>query len=317
MPIFKKLNEYAHKPVLLNEVLNGLELRPDGCYVDCTFGRGGHSRAILQRLDDQGRLFAFDKDPEAVRFAQNEFSCDGRFTCVHGSFTGLGKVVAQNNLHGAIDGLLFDLGVSSPQLDDPSRGFSFLKDGLLDMRMNPNEGSSAADWLNHASESELAAVLRNFGEERYTGRIARAIAGLRSTMPVTSTRQLAELIKAAVPAVERDKHPATRSFQAIRIHVNNELSELREVLAQVAGVLRTGGRLAVISFHSGEDRIVKRFIREQSAPDPYPKYLPVSNSGIKPKMKAVGRAIKPGKREIETNPRGRSAVLRIAEKLAP
>ena len=283
--------------------------------MDCTFGRGGHSRAILRRLGSRGRLFAFDKDPEAIRFAQNEFAGDRRFNCFHGSFTSLGNIIGQSDLLGAIDGLLFDLGVSSPQLDDASRGFSFLKDGSLDMRMNPNEGFSAADWINHARETELSAVLRNFGEERYAGRIARAIVELRSSSAVTSTRQLSELIKAVAPTTERDKHPATRSFQAIRIHVNNELAELKAVLAQVPDVLRVGGRLAVISFHSGEDRVVKRFIREQFHADPYPKYLPVSSSEIKPKMKPIGRAIKPGKEEIETNPRGRSAVLRIAEKL--
>ncbi len=284
--------------------------------MDCTFGRGGHSRAILQRLGVRGRLFAIDKDPEAIRFAQNEFADDGRFNCFHGSFTGIGNVIRQNDLLGAIDGLLFDLGVSSPQLDDASRGFSFLKDGPLDMRMNPNEGCSAADWLNQVSEAELKVVLRHLGEERYAGRIARTIVESRPNAPVTSTRQLAELVKTVAPTRERDKHPATRSFQAIRAHVNNEPGELKAALTQVTDILRGGGRLAVISFHSGEDRIVKRFIREQSDADPYPKYLPVSSGEIKPKMQAVGRAIKPGKEEIENNPRCRSAVLRIAERLS-
>ena len=309
------MNEYAHKPVFLNEALDALVLRPDGCYVDCTFGRGGHSRAIMQRLDNRGRLLALDKDPEAIRFAQNEFAGNKRFNCFSGSYTRLAEVIGQMGLLGAIDGLLFDLGVSSPQLDDASRGFSFLKDGMLDMRMNPDEGFSAAEWINQASEAELKSVLRHYGEERYAGRIARAIVAVRSENAVTSTRELSELIRAVVPTTERGKHPATRSFQAIRIHVNNELEELKTVLEQVTDVLRVGGRLAVISFHSGEDRIVKRFIRQQSRADPYPSYLPVSSSEIKPRMQVIGRPIKSGKEANQANPRGRSAVLRVAEKL--
>ena len=301
---------------MLNEVLDALALRPDGCYVDCTFGRGGHSRPILQRLESRGRLLAFDKDPEAIRSARNEFAGDRRFNCFPGSFTRLAEVMEEMGMLGAIDGLLFDLGVSSPQLDDASRGFSFQKDGSLDMRMNPQEGVSAADWINQAGEAEIRGVLRNYGEERYAARIARAIVGLRSETAVTSTRQLAGLIEDVVPAREAGKHPATRSFQAIRIHVNNELEELKTVLTQVIDVLREGGRLAVISFHSGEDRIVKRFIRQQSRADPYPRYLPVSGSEIKPGMRAIGRPIKSAEEANRDNPRGRSAVLRVAEKLA-
>ena len=301
---------------MLNEALDALALRPDGCYVDCTFGRGGHSRPILQRLDSRGRLLAFDKDPEAISSARNEFAGDRRFSCFPGSFTRLAEVIEEMGMLGAIDGLLFDLGVSSPQLDDASRGFSFLQDGLLDMRMNPAEGFSAADWISQASEAELIGVLRSYGEERYAARIARAIVALRAETAITSTRQLSELIKDAVPTTEPGKHPATRSFQAIRIHVNNELEELKTVLAQVIDVLREGGRLAVISFHSGEDRIVKRFIRQQSRADPYPSYLPVSAGEIKPGMKAIGRPIKSAEEANRDNPRGRSAVLRVAEKLA-
>ena len=301
---------------MLNEVLDALALRPDGCYVDCTFGRGGHSRPILQRLESRGRLLAFDKDPEAIRSARNEFAGDRRFNCFPGSFTRLAEVMEEMGMLGAIDGLLFDLGVSSPQLDDASRGFSFQKDGSLDMRMNPQEGISAADWINQAGEAEIRGVLRNYGEERYAARIARAIVGLRSETAVTSTRQLAGLIEDVVPTREAGKHPATRSFQAIRIHVNNELEELKTALTQVVDVLREGGRLAVISFHSGEDRIVKRFIRQQSRADPYPKYLPVSGSEIKPGMRAIGRPIKSAEEANRDNPRGRSAVLRVAEKLA-
>ena len=283
--------------------------------MDCTFGRGGHSREILQRIDNRGRLLAFDKDPDALRVAQTEFAGDKRFSCFHGSFTRLAEVIGQMGLLGAIDGLLFDLGVSSPQLDDASRGFSFLKDGKLDMRMNPAEGFSAAKWINQASEAELNSVLRHYGEERYAGRITRAIVSARSQNDIQSTRKLSELIKSAVPTTETGKHPATRSFQAIRIHVNNELEELKTVLTQVTDVLRVGGRLAVISFHSGEDRIVKRFIRQQSRADPYPSYLPVSAADIKPGMRAIGRPIKSGKEANQVNPRGRSAVLRVAEKL--
>ena len=310
------MNEYAHKPVLLDAALAALALRPDGCYVDCTFGRGGHSRPILQHLGSRGRLLAFDKDPEAIRSARNEFAGDKRFSVVPGSFTRLAAVVEEMDMTGAIDGLLFDLGVSSPQLDDASRGFSFLKDGMLDMRMNPGEGFSAADWINQASEAELSGVLRRYGEERYAARIARAVVAVRSETAIASTRQLSALIEDVVPTTEPGKHPATRTFQAIRILVNDELEELETVLKQVVDVLREGGRLAVISFHSGEDRIVKRFIRQQSRADPYPSYLPVSASDIRPRMKAIGRPIKSAQEANRDNPRGRSAILRVAEKLA-
>lgn len=310
------LNDYTHEPVLLDEAIEALALRPHGCYVDCTFGRGGHSRAILERLGKRGRLLAFDKDPDALRFAGEEFAGDPRFSCYAGSFTRLAEVVDSLGLAGLVDGLLFDLGVSSPQLDDASRGFSFLRDGVLDMRMNPTTGSSAATWINRAAQAEISAVLRNFGEERYAGRIARAIVARRAEQSITSTRQLAELIKTVVPTLERDKHPATRSFQAIRIHINNELEELRTALTQALDALRVGGRLAVISFHSGEDRIVKRFIRQQFRADPYPSYLPVAAAQIKPALRAVGQPQQPGAAANASNPRGRSATLRVAEKLS-
>ena len=310
-----KLNEYTHKPVLLDEALRALAIRPDGCYVDCTFGRGGHSRAILQRLDGRGRLLAFDKDPEAARFAREEFTGDQCFSFHRRSFTCLDEVIGQAGLRGLVDGLLFDLGVSSPQLDDAARGFSFLRDGMLDMRMNPGTGFSAADWVNQADRAEIRKVLRDYGEERYAGRIARAITERRSERAITTTGELAELVRAAVPGVERNKHPATRSFLAIRIHVNNELEELRTALSQVTGILRPGGRLAVISFHSGEDRIVKRFIRQQSRADDYPGYLPVTEDQIKPAMRPLGRPLKSGSEAGRDNPRGRSAILRVAEKL--
>ena len=310
-----KLNGHTHKPVLLEEALRALAIRPDGCYADCTFGRGGHSRAILQRLGEQGRLLAFDKDPEAARFAREEFAENERFSFHPVSFTRLAGIIEQLGLQGKVDGLLFDLGVSSPQLDDPSRGFSFLRDGMLDMRMDPGAGTSAAHWINQADRAEISSVLRHYGEERYAGRIARAITERRAEQAITSTRELADLIQAAVPGVEPGKHPATRSFLAIRIHVNNELEELQAALSQTTGVLRPGGRLAVISFHSGEDRIVKRFIRQQARADDYPGYLPVTADQIKPVMRSLGRPVKQGSAANRDNPRGRSAILRAAEKI--
>ena len=315
-PVSGPKNDYRHKPVLLDEALEALAIRPDGCYVDCTFGRGGHSSAILENLGQQGRLLAFDKDPDALRFADETFADVPRFNCYPGSFTRLAEVIESLGLAGLVQGVLFDLGVSSPQLDDAGRGFSFLRDGALDMRMDPTTGASAAEWINRAGRTEISDVLRNFGEERYAGRIARAIVARRAEQALTSTRQLAELIKSVVPTVQRDKHPATRSFQAIRIHVNNELQELQTALSQALAVLAVGGRLAVISFHSGEDRIVKRFIRQESRADPYPSYLPVSARQIKPRLRAVGRPLKAGAEEQQGNPRARSATLRVAEKLS-
>lgn len=291
-------------------------MRPDGCYVDCTFGRGGHSRALLRRLNAGGRLLALDKDPQAVAHAHRALGADERFSCAHGSFSGLGELAERRGLRGAVDGVLFDLGVSSPQLEDAARGFSFRRDGPLDMRMNPAEGAGAADWLRRVSAAELRAVLRDFGEERYAGRIARAVVAARAAGPVATTRQLAGLIEAAVPAVEKNRHPATRAFQAIRMYVNNELNELAAALAQAPQVLRSGGRLAVISFHSGEDRIVKRFIKDQSGADPYPAYLPIPAAQARPKMRAVGRPLRPTQEEVNANPRSRSAVLRVAERTA-
>ena len=310
------MNEHAHKPVLLEEALAGLGIHANGCYVDCTYGRGGHSRAILQRLDARGRLYAFDKDPAAVRHARLEFSGEPRFVCIHGSFTGLSDMVRRYQLQGMIDGVLLDLGVSSPQLDEAARGVGFLNDGPLDMRMDPTQGTSAAQWINQADEAELGAVLRDLGEERYARRIARAVVQARAAGPVTTTRELAELIQRAIPARRQDKHPATRSFLAIRTHINDEAGELRRVLAQALDALRAYGRLAAISFHSGEDRIVKRFIRAQQAgSDPYPRYLPAPGGNFSPKMRMTGRAVRPGAAEVRENPRSRSAVLRIAEKL--
>lgn len=306
---------YTHQPVLLEEVLDGLAVRADGVYVDGTFGRGGHAAAILARLGPAGRLLAMDKDPEAVLSAGMQFGNDPRFEIVQGAFTMLSELVAQRELTGKVNGLLLDLGVSSPQLDDAARGFSFTGDGPLDMRMDPATGISAAQWLAQAGEREIAEVLRTLGEERFAGRIARAIVDTRRTAPLETTRQLAELIAAAVPTREQNKHPATRSFLAIRMHVNRELDDLRTVLEQVPDVLAPGGRLAVIGFHSLEDRIVKRFIRDEYRGEPPPREFPLAGMDHAPRMRPVGKAIRAGDAELARNPRARSAVLRIAERV--
>lgn len=305
-----------HQPVLLDEVLAALNIRPDGVYVDGTFGRGGHAGAVLARLNEQGRLLAFDKDPAAVAAARERFAGDARFAIEHGAFTMLETVAQREGLTGRINGVLLDLGVSSPQLEDPARGFSFQSDGPLDMRMNTQAGESAADWLARADEREISAVIRDYGEERFHRRIARAILTARAAAPLRTTVQLAELVARAVPTRERGKHPATRTFQAIRIFINSELDELEAVLDQAVRVLATGGRLCVISFHSLEDRIVKRFMRNRARQDQGPPGLPFPVPGKTPDLKLVGKAVMPGDREVAANPRARSAVLRVAERLA-
>ena len=306
---------YTHQPVLLAEVLAALAIQPDGIYIDGTFGRGGHAAAILDELGPTGRLLAMDKDPEAVQSAQEQFGNDPRFEIQQGAFTMLSTVVEQKQLQGRVNGLLLDLGVSSPQLDDPARGFSFTQDGPLDMRMDPVTGMSAAEWLQTASEGDISDVLKRLGEERFARRIARAIVRQREDTPIRTTRQLADLIAAAVPVREQNKHPATRSFQAIRIFINHELDDIREVLAQVPDTLAPGGRLAVISFHSLEDRIVKRFIRDEYRGTQPPAEFPLAGMDYRPRMKPVGKAIRAGDDEIERNPRARSAVLRAAERM--
>ena len=306
--------KYEHIPVLLDEVLSGLNLRPDGIYVDCTFGRAGHSEAILQCLDENGRVLALDKDPEAISTIRVHLAEDPRLHVVQGSFTMLEHFLARELIE-KVDGVLFDLGVSSPQFDNPCRGFSFHRDGLLDMRMNPEIEISAAKWLNSAKLDEIADVLHRYGEERYARRIARKIVSERENNPVQNTVQLSELVKSVCP-VDRnnDKHPATKTFQAIRIFINKELDELNNVLPQVINVLRPGGRLAVISFHSLEDRIVKRFIRNEYRGDHFPPELPVSQDLLRSRLKPIGKAIRPSMEEIEHNPRARSAILRVAER---
>jgi 16S rRNA (cytosine1402-N4)-methyltransferase len=304
-----------HRPVLLAEALVALQVRPEGTYVDGTFGRGGHSRAILDRLGPGGRLLAMDRDPSAV--AVGAGIGNGRFTIERGSFATMGAMLEQHGVAGAVDGILLDLGVSSPQLDDPARGFSFLHDGPLDMRMDPDAGRPAADWLAEADAEEIAGVLWRLGEERYSRRIARAIVIARDETPLRTTGQLAALVAGAVPRREPGKHPATRTFQAIRIHVNGELDALGDGLEATVPALAPGGRIAVISFHSLEDRIVKRFFRDHSRPrDDLPPELPVRGVGRPAQLRLVGKPVRPGAAEIDANPRARSAVLRVAERLA-
>jgi 16S rRNA (cytosine1402-N4)-methyltransferase len=295
--------------------MKGLKVRPDGIYVDCTFGRGGHSQAILQVLGDNGRLFVFDKDVQAIACAKGLFADDHRVEVIHGSFVQLAEVLHQHTVAGC-DGVLLDLGVSSPQLDDSSYGFSFLRDGELDMRMDQHSGTSASEWINHAKQAEIAEVIRVYGEERFARRIATAIVRAREVCPITRTRQLAEIIAKAVPTRERNKDPATRTFQAIRIQINNELVEIANVLAQISDVLNPGGRLVVISFHSLEDRIVKRFLRAEASGDNFPREIPVTANELHPRFRIIGKAIKPSVVEINRNPRARSAVLRVGEKIA-
>ncbi len=306
----------AHRPVLLEEALTALNIRVDGRYVDGTFGRGGHSGAILERLGPEGRLLALDKDPEAVAEGGRRFGSDPRFAIRQGSFAEIGEVTRTLGWLGEVDGILLDLGVSSPQLDDASRGFSFRHDGPLDMRMDPERGPPAADWLAGAGEQEIARILKEYGEERFARRIARAIVQARAEAPIETTARLAAIIAAAVPTREPGKDPATRSFQAIRIFINRELEDLQAFLDQVLAVLAPGGRLAVISFHSLEDRLVKRFIREQEKGDRFPPDMPVTVAQLQPKLRAVGKPVRPTEAEVEDNPRARSAILRVAERLA-
>jgi 16S rRNA (cytosine1402-N4)-methyltransferase len=300
--------------VLLDEALDALAVRPDGFYVDATFGRGGHTRAILGRLGKQGKLLAIDRDPQAVVAAKALLGADPRASVVQAPFSRLAEVVGAAGR--AADGILLDLGVSSPQLDDAGRGFSFLRDGPLDMRMDPGSGQSAADWLAHAREREIAAVISRLGEERFARRIAHAIVAARTEAPIATTSQLAAVIVRAVPTREPGKHPATRSFQALRIHVNRELDELEQALPQAVDCLAPGGRLVVISFHSLEDRIAKRFLRRASQDDPAWAGLPVVPPEARARLRLIGRAVFPGADEVGRNPRSRSAVLRAAERVA-
>lgn len=299
-----------HLPVMFGQVMDGLRVRGDGTYLDGTFGRGGHARGVLQRLGDGGRLLLMDKDPEAIRTAERAFGADPRVAIRRGSFAALADWDA---VRAGLDGVLFDLGVSSPQLDVAERGFSFGRDGPLDMRMDPDSGESAAQWLARADEREIADVLWRYGEEKQSRRIARAIVARRAAAPLTRTAELAELIAATVPRGAQKIHPATRSFQAIRIFVNRELDDLERGLDAALAALRPGGRLVVISFHSLEDRIVKRFIAGHAKAPPANRRLPVEIAFV-PTLKIVADAQKADEAELAANPRARSAVLRVAEK---
>lgn len=305
---------HEHLPVLLEEVVDGLAIKPEGIYIDATFGRGGHSQAILKLLNEKGKLLVMDKDPQAIATAKQRFGNDPRVVIEHASFAELENRVAKEGWMGKVDGLLLDLGVSSPQLDEASRGFSFMREGPLDMRMDTSKGMDAATWLMQAEEKELADVLWQYGEERFSRRIARSIIKRREQGPINSTTELAELIAKSVPKKEQHKNPATRSFQAIRIFINNELEEIKKVLQQSVNVLKEGGRICVISFHSLEDRLVKQFIAAHTEVDARAARLPIKESQIRHRLKKVGKMICPSDDEIAVNPRARSARLRIAER---
>jgi S-adenosyl-methyltransferase mraW len=305
---------FEHITVLLNEAVDALNIRPSGIYVDGTFGRGGHSRLILSRLNEQGRLIVFDKDPTAIAVAQELAQQDQRVSVFHQGFSHFDAACTELGIS-QIDGALFDLGISSPQIDDASRGFSFRFDAPLDMRMDTTRGESAAEWLMHADEQEIHEVIKNYGEERFSRQIARAIVAKRVEAPIHTTVQLAEIAAQCVRSREKGQHPATRTFQAIRIYINRELDEVAQVLPQVTARLNTHGRLAVIAFHSLEDRIVKQFMREHSTHAPLPKWAAVREADLpKPPLRIVGKPIKAGAEELNYNPRARSAILRVAER---
>lgn len=305
----------AHRPVLLDEAVAALAIRPDGVYLDGTFGRGGHSAAILAQLGPQGRLLAMDQDPQAIAAAQQKFAEDARFQIEQRNFEALQDFVTEQGLLHKVDGVLLDIGVSSPQLDDASRGFSFLRPGPLDMRMNPQAGQSAAEWLAQVDEYDLVTVLMHLGEEKFARRIAHAIVQYRQQAEINDTVQLAKIIAEAIPVKDKKKHPATKSFQAIRIFINRELEVLEHALKAAVNVLSVGGRLAVISFHSLEDRMVKRFFRDISRGPQLPKDIPIMAKDLQQPYRVVGKAIKPGARELQQNPRARSSVLRVLERI--
>ncbi|ORF00899.1 16S rRNA (cytosine(1402)-N(4))-methyltransferase [Snodgrassella alvi] len=310
----EQINNGGHVTVLLNEAVAGLQIQPAGVYVDGTFGRGGHSRLILSQLGKDGRLVVFDKDPQAIAVAQELARLDARVLVVHEGFSALKRSLQQLGIS-RINGALFDLGISSPQIDDAGRGFSFRFDAPLDMRMDTTRGQSAAQWLAVAEEQDIHEVIKNYGEERFSRQIARAIVAQREQSPITTTGQLARLVAQVVRTRERGQDPATRTFQAIRIFINRELEEITVVLPQVMECLVAGGRMAVISFHSLEDRIVKRFMQQHSKPAPLPRWAVVKEAEREqPPLRLIGKAQKPAPAEIEVNPRARSAVLRVAER---
>jgi len=302
----------THQPVLLNEVLDSLDIRSDGRYLDATFGRGGHTAAILERLGEHGGVVAIDRDPTAIAVGRERFANDARVQLVHGAF---GQVLAANEVSGEFDGVLFDLGVSSPQLDDASRGFSFMQNGPLDMRMDNSKGVTAQAWLEKVSERDLQRVISEYGEERFARRIAQAIVTRRREQTIATTAELAQLVSEVVPTREPGKHPATRTFQAIRMAVNAELEQIDQALNQVIGLLKAGGRLCVISFHSLEDQRVKRFMQQHSQDDPMYAGLPNIPADKRAKLKRIGRAIHASEMEVASNPRARSAIMRVAERV--
>lgn len=303
-------------PVLLGPAISGLNLKADGCYIDGTFGRGGHAGEILQQLGPDGRLLAIDRDPDAIAAAPASLLADPRLTLINGTFSEVKTYATERDLLGQVDGLLLDLGVSSPQLDEARRGFSFRAEGPLDMRMDPTSGQSAADWLQSVDEQTLRKVLKEFGEERFAGRIARAIVAARESAPILATTELADLVSKVVPAPKPRRHPATKTFQAIRIFINRELDELKMALEATIDVLAPGGRLAVISFHSLEDRVVKRFMRDASREPVQYRGLPDIPREFRPLLKTIGKAIAPSDAEVAANPRARSSRLRVAERMS-
>ena len=306
-----------HTSVLLEESIHGLSIQPGGVYIDGTFGRGGHSRAILAKLDSCGRLIGIDKDPLAIQSGDQLAAEDPRFQMIHSSFATMLDVIKQQGLAGKIDGILLDLGVSSPQLDVAERGFSFMKQGPLDMRMNTSEGLTASEWLMKAEENEMIRVFKSYGEEKFSKRIARGIIAARNEEEITTTQQLVDIIDKAKPVKEKNKHPATRVFQAIRIHINQELEDLQKFLQECLEVLAVGGRVVVISFHSLEDRMVKQFMRKMSRGKVVPSEVPILAEDLKAdqRLQIVGKAIKPKEFEIKQNVRARSAVMRVGEKI--
>ena len=303
-----------HQTVLQAEAIEALAIKKDGNYIDATFGRGGHSKAILSLLSEKGCLIAIDRDPEAITHANKFKDQDSKLKVVQATFGEIGKLKETEELRGKIDGILFDLGVSSPQLDNPDRGFSFMHNGPLDMRMNQMDQLSAAQWINTATEKEIADVLFRFGEERHSRRMAKRVVAARQEKDIETTGQLAELVKAANPAWEKGKHPATRAFQAIRIHINNELEQIEKALDEAVELLRGEGRLVVISFHSLEDRIVKNFLTNKARGDNFPRDVPVTAEQMNPTLKKIGKVIRAKESEVLNNPRARSAVMRVAEK---
>jgi 16S rRNA (cytosine1402-N4)-methyltransferase len=305
-----------HSTVLLHEAIDALVVDPDGLYVDGTFGRGGHTAELLSRLSVKGSVIAIDKDLDAISAGNTRFAEDPRLSLIHGTFADLTNIIEQVGQQGCVSGVLLDLGVSSPQLDQAGRGFSFMRDGPLDMRMDTSKGQSAAEWIASADEQEIAKVIKDFGEERFARRMAAAIVRQRAENPIERTVQLAKIVAEAHPAWERGKHPATKAFQAIRIFINRELADLDDLLHQVIDTLAIGGRLVVISFHSLEDRRVKRFIRDQHRGIKLPKNLPIPDVDRGVRLIKVGKAIKPSADEVENNVRARSAVMRIAERVA-